>query len=241
VRATTTTAARNDDDDLELLWPAASPLCGRNASTATMLSFRPQPATSFARSFSTPSAPNPLKFAARKLGRPRKEVELDQPRKPRGRPRKDTLPDETLVKRRRRAPKDPVLESSDSLSGTLSNDSPSSLPQSHPDNIFDSSLGLDGVLKHPAALTYPMRAIRKDKPLTPLSKLSLPPLSEWRNHFPSSKGDGSHRISLCNPESAYQVADSFVPEGSRDKVIIEAFPGPSVFLRRQFCRVFDTS
>jgi transcription factor 1 len=33
------------------------------------------------------------------------------------------------------------------------------------------------------------------------------------------------RISIANPETAALVADSFVPGGSRDKVIIEAYPG----------------
>ncbi|KAG2750325.1 S-adenosyl-L-methionine-dependent methyltransferase [Suillus brevipes Sb2] len=39
------------------------------------------------------------------------------------------------------------------------------------------------------------------------------------------------RISIANPETAALVANSFVPSGSRDKVIVEAYPGPGALTR----------
>ncbi|PFH52092.1 hypothetical protein AMATHDRAFT_39801 [Amanita thiersii Skay4041] len=59
----------------------------------------------------------------------------------------------------------------------------------------------------------------------------LPPRVEWRKRFPAIQPSVSHRVSLNNPESARLVASAFVPSTSRDKVIIEAFPGPGQLTR----------
>jgi hypothetical protein len=56
------------------------------------------------------------------------------------------------------------------------------------------------------------------------SKVDLPPITEWRKHFPSTL-ETNHRVSIRNPDTAAIMADAFVPEGSKDKVIIESFPG----------------
>ncbi|KAF8422787.1 S-adenosyl-L-methionine-dependent methyltransferase [Boletus edulis BED1] len=40
-----------------------------------------------------------------------------------------------------------------------------------------------------------------------------------------------HHACLRNSETAAQVAEAFVPAGTKDKVIIEAFPGPGVLTR----------
>lgn len=60
----------------------------------------------------------------------------------------------------------------------------------------------------------------------------LPPISEWRKHFPSTLS--MHRVFIRNPVTADLIADSFVPEGSKDKVIIEGYPGG---LRTQFSQI----
>jgi len=61
------------------------------------------------------------------------------------------------------------------------------------------------------------------------SKIDLPPLSEWRQYFPGSPLI-HHRVSVRNPEAALAIAEAFVPNGSKDKVIIESFPGMSILL-----------
>lgn len=66
------------------------------------------------------------------------------------------------------------------------------------------------------------RKIRRD---LPDNTLDLPPPSQWTDYFPTGGLALKGRISLANPDTAALVADSFVPSGSRDKVIIEAYPG----------------
>lgn len=39
-----------------------------------------------------------------------------------------------------------------------------------------------------------------------------------------------HHVCLRNSETAAKVAEAFVPAGTKDKVIIEAFPGTTNFL-----------
>lgn len=48
-------------------------------------------------------------------------------------------------------------------------------------------------------------------------------MSDWRAIFPYSKV--KDRISVSNPHTAATMAEAFVPEGSLNKVVIEAFPG----------------
>lgn len=74
------------------------------------------------------------------------------------------------------------------------------------------------------------KAVGKRKPRKaniplPVNRIDLPPRSTWRNYFPTSGMAFKSRISIANPETAALVADSFVPSGSRDKVIVEAYPG----------------
>lgn len=56
------------------------------------------------------------------------------------------------------------------------------------------------------------------------SMLHLPPEDQWRKIFPLTSFV-SHRTSIKNQDTANAVADAFVPKGSKDKVIIEAYPG----------------
>jgi hypothetical protein len=57
------------------------------------------------------------------------------------------------------------------------------------------------------------------------SKVALPPLSEWGHHFPSKSRQVRDRVSVQNPSTAAAIAESFVPEGSCSKIILEAYPG----------------
>jgi len=57
-----------------------------------------------------------------------------------------------------------------------------------------------------------------------LDKTQLPPRDEWRAHF-ATNGELMKRYTLRNPETARKLAETLVPEGSKDKIIIEANPG----------------
>ncbi|KAF7315740.1 Glycoside hydrolase family 63 protein [Mycena indigotica] len=61
--------------------------------------------------------------------------------------------------------------------------------------------------------------------------VNLPPQDLWRKTFPPVNRTVSHRVSLANPKTAAQVANAFVPSDSRDKTIVEAFPGPGQLTR----------
>ena len=52
----------------------------------------------------------------------------------------------------------------------------------------------------------------------------LPPIDLWRKYFLTEKAS-SQRCVVRKPETAAMLADIFVPEGSKDKIIIEASPG----------------
>ncbi|PBK95639.1 S-adenosyl-L-methionine-dependent methyltransferase [Armillaria gallica] len=71
---------------------------------------------------------------------------------------------------------------------------------------------------------------KKVKIETPQNFIDLPDFLQWRSFFPSNSSL-AHRISVANPETAKKIANAFVPEGSKDKVIIEAFPGPGQLTR----------
>ncbi|KAG2108048.1 uncharacterized protein F5147DRAFT_577351, partial [Suillus discolor] len=62
-------------------------------------------------------------------------------------------------------------------------------------------------------------------------RIDLPPRSTWRNYFSTTGMAFKSRISIANPETAALVADSFVPSGSKDKVIVEAYLGRGVLTR----------
>lgn len=73
----------------------------------------------------------------------------------------------------------------------------------------------------------------------------LPPLDLWRKYFPLDKSS-LHRSVIRNPDTAAMLADAFVPEGSKDKIIIDACPGAVyailflVFLVDHKCRPWST-
>ena len=56
------------------------------------------------------------------------------------------------------------------------------------------------------------------------SMLHLPPEDQWRKIFPLTSLV-SHRTSVKSLDTANAIADAFVPKGSKDKVIVEAYPG----------------
>ncbi|KAL4078519.1 S-adenosyl-L-methionine-dependent methyltransferase [Scleroderma yunnanense] len=82
------------------------------------------------------------------------------------------------------------------------------------------------------SIVIPTRSNRRQPKLTYVSenKFHLPADHEWSLAFPTS-GAFNNRVLLRNHESAARVAEAFVPAGCRDKVIVEAFPGPGVLTR----------
>ncbi|KAI6046169.1 ribosomal RNA adenine dimethylase-domain-containing protein [Pisolithus marmoratus] len=73
---------------------------------------------------------------------------------------------------------------------------------------------------------------RKRKPTySSDNKFNLPAQEDWVAAFPTAGTTFSNRVFLRNLQSAALVADAFVPTGSKDKVIVEAFPGPGVLTR----------
>ncbi|KAF9050264.1 S-adenosyl-L-methionine-dependent methyltransferase [Panaeolus papilionaceus] len=72
--------------------------------------------------------------------------------------------------------------------------------------------------------------VQADDYVPDASKLELPPLNDWRPHFPWSK-EIAMRSSVRNPDTAAMLADAFLPEGSKDQIVIEANPGPGQLTR----------
>ncbi|KAF7971210.1 hypothetical protein HWV62_21606 [Athelia sp. TMB] len=66
-------------------------------------------------------------------------------------------------------------------------------------------------------------------PENPEDRISLPERSSWREVFSGQKN--KDRISLSCPTTAAAIAEAYVPAGSKNKVIIEAFPGPGALTR----------
>ncbi|KAF9482258.1 S-adenosyl-L-methionine-dependent methyltransferase [Pholiota conissans] len=58
----------------------------------------------------------------------------------------------------------------------------------------------------------------------------LPPDNQWSYFFPYMK-ETQYRSTIRNPETARMVAEALVPSGSRDKIIIEAYPGAGLLTR----------
>jgi transcription factor 1 len=66
-------------------------------------------------------------------------------------------------------------------------------------------------------------------PINPEDRIALPDRLEWRSFF---SAHAKERISVSNEQTAAEAAEAFVPAGSRDKIIIEAFPGE--WYRREY-------
>lgn len=89
-------------------------------------------------------------------------------------------------------------------------------------------------LRAPFSTTTTLRVNRPRKSpavvLTPAERILLPDPSLWRTYFaPIQSRD---RVSVSNPQTAANMAATFVPAGSDHKVVIEAFPGQSLIIRQ---------
>ena len=63
-----------------------------------------------------------------------------------------------------------------------------------------------------------------DQAALSVSKLNLPPIDKWRQYFAIAEAQRL-RTFLRHPDTAQMLAEAFVPEGSKDLIIIEAAPG----------------
>ncbi|EAU91159.1 hypothetical protein CC1G_03327 [Coprinopsis cinerea okayama7 len=86
--------------------------------------------------------------------------------------------------------------------------------------------------KSETATATPKRRRKKTDTL-PQPSVNLPAPEKWAESFnvKLSTKPLSGRISVSNPETADKLANAFVPEGSKDKVIVEAYPGPGQLTR----------
>ncbi|KAL1717384.1 S-adenosyl-L-methionine-dependent methyltransferase [Schizophyllum commune] len=62
------------------------------------------------------------------------------------------------------------------------------------------------------------------------SRVTLPPVEEWNEIFPSHYSVTT-RLTLHNANTAREIAEAYIPEGSDGKTIIEAYPGPGALSR----------
>ncbi|KAG6830796.1 hypothetical protein H0H92_014645 [Tricholoma furcatifolium] len=78
---------------------------------------------------------------------------------------------------------------------------------------------------------FPRRSYATSPLLDLASKEHLPAdVETWSKLFKSVVAV-NHRVSIRNPKTAAKIADAFVPEGSKDKIVIEAYPGPGQLTR----------
>ncbi|KAJ7096344.1 S-adenosyl-L-methionine-dependent methyltransferase [Mycena epipterygia] len=80
------------------------------------------------------------------------------------------------------------------------------------------------------AFCYRSYATRRESVSLP-GDTALPPRPLWRQYFPSASKAFQHRVTLANPTTAAMLADAFIPAHSRNKIIIEIFPGPGQLTR----------
>ena len=71
---------------------------------------------------------------------------------------------------------------------------------------------------------YPTHITEEDQAALSVSKLNLPPIDKWRQYFAIAEGQRL-RTFLRHPETARMLAEAFVPEGSKDLIVIEAAAG----------------
>ncbi|KAI4524473.1 S-adenosyl-L-methionine-dependent methyltransferase [Schizophyllum commune Loenen D] len=62
------------------------------------------------------------------------------------------------------------------------------------------------------------------------SRVTLPPVEDWNEMFPSHYSVTT-RLTLHNANTAREIAEAYIPEGSEGKTIIEAYPGPGALSR----------
>ncbi|KIJ18865.1 hypothetical protein PAXINDRAFT_109253 [Paxillus involutus ATCC 200175] len=93
---------------------------------------------------------------------------------------------------------------------------------------------VDGSSPHTPTVVLNTRGSYRKKERTPYisdNRFYLPLDHEWYGAFPTAGHVVKQHACLRNAEIAAQVAEAFVPAGSKDKVIVEAFPGPGVLTR----------
>ena len=121
-----------------------------------------------------------------------------------------TLPVEPVPKRKRGAPRKPRLTKEDEATLSVSSS--------------DATLPVKLVKKRKPRGPRKSLLTEEDEAALSISKLNLPPIDKWRPYFPIMEGQRL-RVFLRNPDTARMLAEAFVPEGSKDLIIIEAAAG----------------
>lgn len=163
----------------------------------------------------------------------------DEPvKRPRARRSKDP-PKEPKKEPRSRKQASPVLEHTNVVDEALEDEGVGNIlaAREHETGVKANQdlprhpMGLDGLLNNPLAPDWTTRP--SVDPPTPSAVPPLPPLSQWKSIFPVQVHNQvflRERVSIKNPRSARMIAESFVPNGLRDQVIIEAFPGIALYI-----------
>ena len=102
--------------------------------------------------------------------------------------------------------------------------SKSSVPKKTKKAITAGPVGGPKRGRPPKSKAYDLSEKKVEEGLAKVVGWDLPPLNLWRKHFPLEKSS-LHRSVIRNPDTAAMLADAFVPEGSKDKIIIDACPG----------------
>ena len=63
------------------------------------------------------------------------------------------------------------------------------------------------------------------------SRVELPPVEEWNEIFPGHYSVTT-RLTLHNADTAREIAEAYISEGSEGKTIVEAYPGALRALNR---------
>ena len=93
----------------------------------------------------------------------------------------------------------------------------------------DDSLPVKPRKRHRAPKKRKNLLTEEDEAAMSVSKLNLPPIDKWRQYFAIMEGQRL-RFFLRNPDTAQMLAESFVPEGSKDLIVIEAAAGMHSYL-----------
>ncbi|KAF8160620.1 S-adenosyl-L-methionine-dependent methyltransferase [Crassisporium funariophilum] len=86
--------------------------------------------------------------------------------------------------------------------------------------------------RHKKFISLQLKSERHQDPeILQESRIELPHHDHWRPYFKDNGTATRMRASVRHPDTARLLAEAFVPEGSKDKIIIDVNPGPGQLTR----------
>jgi hypothetical protein len=131
-----------------------------------------------------------------------------------------TLPLHTGVFRRHFFSDTPIRSSQSSSEATLPDEKVRKPEDSHPIEEGDVLATFLKRKRRPRK----SQLTEEEQAAISVSKLNLPPIDKWRQYFAIMEGQRL-RFFLRNPDTARMLAEAYVPEGSKDLIVIEAAAG----------------